>query len=63
MSGIESQMLNRLIQIQMLLQKATDADKAEGKKKADEQIAALLEKAGSQEALDTPVESRRHDAG
>ena len=51
-SGIESQMLNRLIQIQLLMQKATDADKADGKKKADAQIATLLERAGSQEALD-----------
>src|SRR5580693_1957109 len=32
--GIESQMLNRLIQIQLLLQKSTDADKAAGAAKA-----------------------------
>ena len=52
LSGIQSQMLNRLIQIQLLMQKATDADKADGRKKADAQIATLLERAGSQEALD-----------
>jgi peptidyl-prolyl cis-trans isomerase C len=55
--AIQSQMLNRLIQIQLLLQKATDADKADGKKKADEQIAALLKKAGSQEAMDRELKA------
>ena len=48
LTGIKAQMLNRLIQIQLLLQKATDADKAEGQKKAEAQIAALLARAGSQ---------------
>ncbi|HTV75365.1 MAG TPA: peptidylprolyl isomerase, partial [Candidatus Baltobacteraceae bacterium] len=57
MSTIESQMLNRLIQIQLLLQKATDADKANGQKKAAAQIAALLERAGSQEALDRQLKA------
>lgn len=57
LTGIEAQMLNRLVQIQLLLQKATDADKAEGKKKADTQIAALLERAGSQEAFDRQLKA------
>jgi len=35
---IEGQMLNRLIQVQLLLQKATTADKAEGAKKAGLQL-------------------------
>jgi peptidyl-prolyl cis-trans isomerase C len=48
---IESEMLNRLIQVQVLLQNATDADRAEGKKMADLQMKALLQRAGSQEAL------------
>jgi peptidyl-prolyl cis-trans isomerase C len=48
----EGQMLNRLIQIQLLLQRANDADRAEGKKMVDLQISALLKRAGSQEALD-----------
>jgi len=48
---IEAEMLNRLIEVQLLLQKATDADKAEGKKTADSQLKTLLERAGSQEAL------------
>ncbi len=46
-------MLNRLIQIQLLLQKSTDADKAAGRKKWRIcRSAALLERAGSQEAFD-----------
>src|SRR5260221_3337392 len=54
---IESQMLNRLVQIQILLQKATDADKAVGKKKADAKLAALLEHAGSQEVFDRQLKA------
>ena len=57
MMGIESQMLNRLIQIQLLLQTATDADKADGKSKADVQISNLLERAGSQEAFDRQLKA------
>jgi parvulin-like peptidyl-prolyl isomerase len=49
---IESEMLNRLIQVEVLLQEATDADRAEGNKVADLQIKTLLERAGSREALD-----------
>ena len=50
-------MLNRLIQIQILLQKATDADQADGKKKAETQLAALIERAGSQEAFDRQMKA------
>ena len=57
MNGIKAQMLNRLIQIQILLQKSTDADKAEGKKKADAQIAALLTRAGSPEAFERQLKA------
>ncbi|MEJ0090356.1 MAG: peptidylprolyl isomerase [Limisphaerales bacterium] len=57
MPGIEATLLNRLIQIQLLLQKATAADKAEGKKKADSQLATLLEKAGSQETFDRQLKA------
>ena len=57
MMGIESQMLNRLIQIQLLLQTATDADKADGKSKADLQISNLLERAGSPEAFDRQLKA------
>lgn len=57
MNAIKAQMLNRLIQIQLLLQKSTAADKAEGKKKADAQVAALLARAGSQEAFDRQLKA------
>jgi parvulin-like peptidyl-prolyl isomerase len=53
----EGQMLSRLIQVQLLLQKATAADKAEGAKKAGLQITNLLERAGSQEALDRQMKA------
>jgi hypothetical protein len=53
----EGQMLNRLIQVQLLLQKATAADKADGTKKASLQMTNLLERAGSQEALDRQMKA------
>ncbi len=55
--GIESQMLGRLIQIQLLLQKATDADKAAGSAKAEQQITNLLARAGSQEAFNRQLKA------
>src|SRR5476651_2232973 len=55
--GYEVQMLNRLIQIQILLQKATDDDKAAGKAKADMQITNLLVRAGSQDVLDRQLKA------
>jgi parvulin-like peptidyl-prolyl isomerase len=55
--GIESQMLNRLIQIQLLLQKSTDADKAAGAAKAEQQLTNLLARAGSQAAFDRQLKA------
>jgi parvulin-like peptidyl-prolyl isomerase len=55
--GIESQMLNRLIQIQLLLQKATAADRAVGQTKAEQQLTNLLARAGSQEAFDRQLKA------
>ncbi|HEY2329569.1 MAG TPA: peptidylprolyl isomerase, partial [Verrucomicrobiae bacterium] len=55
--GIESQMLNRLIQIQLLLQKSTAADKAAGAAKAEQQLTNLLARAGSQAAFDRQLKS------
>ena len=55
--GIESQMLSRLIQIQLLLQKATPADKAAGLAKAEDQLTNLLARAGSQEAFDRQLKA------
>lgn len=54
---MESEMLSRLIKIQLLLQIATDADKAEGESKADLQISNLMERVGSQEKFDHVCES------
>jgi foldase protein PrsA len=48
---IQKQMLNRLIETKLLLAKATDADKTEGKKVADLQVTAAIENAGSQDAF------------
>ena len=48
---IQRQMLKRIIDIKLLLARATDADKANGKKMADLQMTALKENAGSQEAF------------
>ena len=61
--GIEAQMLNRLIQIQLLLQKSTAADKAAGQAKAEDQLTNLLARAGSQEAFDRQLKAVGHDAG
>ena len=55
--GIESQMLNRLIQIQLLLQKSTAADKAAGEAKAEPQLTNLLARAGSQAAFDRQLKA------
>lgn len=49
--------LNDLIGTQLLLQKATDADKAEGQKKAGDQIAAFLKQSGSQETFDRELKA------
>lgn len=53
----ERQMLDRLIQIQILLQRATDADRADGQKKTDMQLAVLLKNAGSQEDFQTKLKA------
>jgi parvulin-like peptidyl-prolyl isomerase len=53
----EGQMLNRLIQIQLLLQKATAADKADGDKKAGLQISNLVARVGSPETLDRQLKA------
>jgi parvulin-like peptidyl-prolyl isomerase len=57
LSQIEGQLLSRLIQVQVLLQKATAADKSNGVQKADQQLKALQERAGSQEVLDRQLKA------
>src|SRR6185369_12125229 len=54
---VEGKFLDRLIQIQLLLQKSTAADKAEGKKKTDAQIAELLKRAGSEEKFNQQLKA------
>jgi parvulin-like peptidyl-prolyl isomerase len=54
---IESQLLDRLIQDQILLQKATDTDRTNGVQKTGLQISALLERFGSQEVLERQMKA------
>jgi peptidyl-prolyl cis-trans isomerase C len=57
LTQIEGQLLGRLIQVQLLLQKATAADKSNGVQKADLQMSNLLERAGSPEVLDRQLKA------
>jgi len=57
LTQIEGQLLGRLIQVQVLLQTATAADKSNGVQKADLQMKALLDRAGSQEVLDRQLKA------
>jgi peptidyl-prolyl cis-trans isomerase C len=57
MTQIEGQLLGRLIQVQVLLQQATAADKSNGVQKADLQMKALLERAGTPEVLDRQLKA------
>ena len=57
LTQIEGKLLGQLIQIQLLLQKTTDADKSNGVQKADLQMKALLERFGSQEAFERQMKA------
>jgi len=57
LTQIESQLLNQIIQVQLLLQKATEPDKTNGTQKANLQMTALFERAGSQEAFDLQMKA------
>jgi peptidyl-prolyl cis-trans isomerase C len=48
---VEQQILQRLLQIQVLLPKATDADKAKGKEVADKRFEEIKKRAGTEEAM------------
>jgi parvulin-like peptidyl-prolyl isomerase len=54
---IEQQILQRLIQIQLLLNKATDADKAKGREATDKRFVLIIKNAGSEEAFDRQLKS------
>jgi peptidyl-prolyl cis-trans isomerase C len=55
--GFEANVLDRLITIQLLLQKATDADHAAGKVDADKQYEALVKRFGSAAALNRQLQA------
>jgi peptidyl-prolyl cis-trans isomerase C len=57
MLRLEQQVLDRIIQIQLLLSKATDADKAKGKEMSDKRIETIKTRAGSEEALNRNLKS------
>lgn len=54
---IEQSVLQRLIQIQLLTAKATDADRATGKELAEKNFAEIKTRAGSDEALDRQLKA------
>ncbi|MSU57532.1 MAG: hypothetical protein EXS35_05035 [Pedosphaera sp.] len=54
---LELQILERMIQIQLLVNKATDADRAKGKETAAKQFEVILQRAGSEEALARQLKS------
>jgi len=57
LAQIEGKLLEQLIQIQLLLQKATVADKTNGAQKADLQISNLLVRVGSPETLNRQLKA------
>ena len=54
---LERQVLDRLIQIQLLLAKASDADKAKGKEVTEKRYDVILKRAGTDEALARQLKS------
>lgn len=57
MMRMEQQVLERLIQIQLLLAKATDADKAKGQETATKRFESVKTRAGTDEALNRQLKS------
>jgi peptidyl-prolyl cis-trans isomerase C len=57
MNHLEQQVLDRLIQIQLLLLKATDGDKAAGKETCAKRLDAIKARAGSEEVLNRQLKS------
>src|ERR1041385_5690796 len=57
MQLLEGRMLRQLIAIQILQQRANDADKANGKKKAEAQFQALIDRAGGETNFDLQLKA------
>ena len=57
LTQIEGKLLGQLIQVQLLLQKTTEADKSNGVQRTDLQMKALLERFGSQEAFERQMKA------
>ncbi len=57
MDVLEQRMLDRLIQIQLLLAKATDADKAAGKEVTDKRLASIKEQARNEAELNRQLKA------
>ena len=57
MERLEREVLRRLINIELLKQRATDEDRASGAQAAEERIAALQERAGSEEAMNRQLKA------
>ena len=57
LTQLEAGMLERLIDIRVLLQTANDADKAAGDKKAATEMQELLDRSGSKETLDMQLQA------
>ena len=57
LTQIEGRLLGQLIQVQLLLQKTTEADKSNGVQRTDLQMKALLERFGSQEAFERQMKA------
>ncbi len=54
---IEQQMLDRLVQVQLLLSKATDVDKASGKDLTDKRLASIKERSKDEETLNRQLKA------
>jgi parvulin-like peptidyl-prolyl isomerase len=57
MIRLEQQVLDRMVQIQLLVSRATDADKAKGKEVSEKRIEAIKTRAGSEDALNRNLKS------
>lgn len=57
MERLEREVLRRLINIALLMQLATDDDRAKGKEEADKRIQLLTERAGSDEAMERQLKA------